>query len=247
MAIDPQDKTVLITGANRGIGLAYAEAFLSAGVAKLYATARKPETLQPLVDKHGDKVVTLALDLADEASVNAAAQTASDVDIVVNNGGVLTQGDSFGDDVFDHLDYEINVNVKGLIRVARAFAPVLKANGGGALVQLNSVASLRNFAAFTTYSASKAAAYSITQGLHDQLAEQGTDVVSVHPGPIATDMGDDAGFEDAPPPSVVADATIDALKAGDFHVFPDDFAKEIWRGYKVFGKNVVEPAMAAEA
>jgi NAD(P)-dependent dehydrogenase (short-subunit alcohol dehydrogenase family) len=243
MAIDPQGKTVLITGANRGIGLAYAEAFLSAGVAKLYATARKPETLQPLVDQHGDKVVTLALDLADEASVNAAAQTASDVDIVVNNGGVLTQGDYAGDDVFKNLDFEIDVNVKGLLRVARAFAPVLKANGGGALVQLNSVASLRNFAAFTTYCASKAASYSITQGLHDLLAEQGTDVVSVHPGPIGTDMGDDAGFEDAPPPSVVADATIAALKAGEFHCFPDDFAKQFWDGYQGFAKAMIEPSM----
>jgi NAD(P)-dependent dehydrogenase (short-subunit alcohol dehydrogenase family) len=243
MAIDPQGRTVLITGANRGIGLAYAKAFLDAGVAKLYATARKPEELKPLVDEHGDKVVPLALDLSDEASVNAAAQTASDVDIVVNNGGVLAKGDAFGDKVFDNLDFEIDVNVKGLIRIARAFAPVLKANGGGALVQLNSIASLRNFAPFTTYSASKAASYSITQGLHDQLAKQGTDVVSVHPGPIGTDMGDDAGFEDAPPPSVVADATIEALKSGAFHCFPDQMAKEMWQAYEGFGSNVVEPAM----
>lgn len=247
MAIDPQGKTVLITGANRGIGLAYAEAFLSAGVAKLYATARTPGSIQPLIDKFGDKVVALPLDLADEASVNAAAQAASDVDIVVNNGGVLAQGDAFGDDVFKNLDFEIDVNVKGLIRVARAFVAVLKTNGGGALVQLNSVASLRNFAAFTTYAASKAASYSITQGLHDQLAEDGIDVVSVHPGPIETDMGNDAGFEGAPPPSVVADATIAALKAGEFHVFPDEMAQQIWSGYEGFGRGVVEPAMTAEA
>ena len=243
MAIDPQGKTVLITGANRGIGLAFAEAFLAAGISKLYATARKPETLQALVDKHGDKVVTFALDLTDEASVNAAAATATDVDIVINNGGVLTQGDYTSDKVFDNLDFEIDVNVKGLLRVARAFAPVLKANDGGALVTLNSVASLRNFAAFTTYCASKAASYSITQGLHDLLAEQGTDVVSVHPGPIATDMAHEAGFPDAPPPSVVADALIEALKAGEFHCFPDDFAKQFWAGYEGFGRGVVEPEM----
>ena len=247
MAIDPQGKTVLITGANRGIGLVYAEAFLGAGVAKLYATARKPEALQPLVDQHGDKVVALALDLRDEASINAAAQTAGDVDIVVNNGGVLTQGDYTADNAFDNLDFEIDVNVKGLLRVARAFAPVLKANGGGALVQLNSVVSVRNFPPFTTYCASKAASYSITQGLHDLLAEQGTDVVSVHPGPIATDMGNDIGVENAFPPSVVVDATIEALKAGEFHCFPDDFAKQFWGGYQGFAKAVVEPAMTAEA
>ncbi len=248
MAIDPQGKTVLITGANRGIGLAFAEAFLAAGVTKLYATARKPGAVQPLIDKHGDKVVALALDLTDEASVNAAAQAASDVDIVVNNGGVLTQGDYASGDVFKNLDFEIDVNVKGLLRVARAFAPVLKANGGGALVQLNSVASLRNFAGFTTYCASKAASYSITQGLHDLLAEQGTEVVSVHPGPIATDMADDAGFGDgSPPPSVVADALIAALKAGEFHCFPDEMAEQIWAGYEGFGRAVVEQPLEAEA
>ncbi|MEM1356050.1 MAG: SDR family oxidoreductase [Planctomycetota bacterium] len=248
MAIDPQGKTVLITGANRGIGLAFAQAFLAAGVAKLYATARKPESVQPLIDKHGDKVIALALDLSDEASVNAAAATASDVDIIVNNGGVLTHGDYTGDDVYKNLDFEIDVNVKGLIRIARAFAPVLKANGGGALATLNSVASIRNFAVFTTYCASKAASYSITQGLHDLLAEQGTEVVSIHPGPIATDMIDGTGFEsDAPPPSVVADALIDSLKAGEFHCFPDEFAKQFWAGYESFGNSVVEPAMTEEA
>ncbi|MEM6256678.1 MAG: SDR family oxidoreductase [Planctomycetota bacterium] len=243
MAIDPQGKTVLITGANRGIGLAFAEAFLAAGVSKLYATARKPETLQPLVDKHSDKVVTLALDLTDEASVNTAAATATDVDIVINNGGVLTSNDFTGDDVYKNLDFEIDVNVKGLLRVARAFAPVLKANGGGALVQLNSIASIRNFAQFTTYCASKAASYSITQGLHDLLAEQGTAVVSVHPGPIGTDMAHDAGFPEAPPPTVVADALIAALKAGEFHVFPDEMAQQFWAGYEGFGRGMVEPAM----
>lgn len=243
MAIDPQGKTVLITGANRGIGLAYAKAFLDAGVHKLYATARNPEDLKPLVDEHGSKIVPLALDLTKSESINAAAKAAEDVDIVVNNGGVLTHGDYTSDKVLDNLDFEIDVNVKGLIRVAQAFVPVLKAKGGGALVQLNSVASLRNFPAFTTYCASKAASYSITQGLHDQLAEFNIDVVSVHPGPIKTDMGDDAGFEDAPPPSVVADATLSALKAGEFHCFPDEMAKQIWQGYEGFAKGVVEPQM----
>ncbi|MEM6504859.1 MAG: SDR family oxidoreductase [Planctomycetota bacterium] len=248
MAIDPQGKTVLITGANRGIGLAFAEAFLAAGVSKLYATARKPETVQPLIDKYGDKVVALALDLTDETSVNAAAQVATDVDIVVNNGGVLGQGSYESDKVFENLDWEIDVNVKGLLRVARAFVPVLKANGGGALATLNSVASLRNFADFTTYCASKAASYSITQGLHDLLAEEGIDVVSVHPGPIATDMATDAGFDEgAPGPEVVADALIAALKAGEFHTFPDPMAQQIWAGYESFGRGVVEPKMQAEA
>ena len=132
MAIDPQGKIVLITGANRGIGLAYAKAFLDAGVAKLYATARKPDDLKELVEANEGTVVPLALDLQDESTIAAAAAAAADVQIVVNNGGVLTQGDYASDDALKNLDFEIDVNVKGLIRMAQAFAPILKTNGGGA-------------------------------------------------------------------------------------------------------------------
>ena len=125
--------------------------------------------------------------------------------------------------------------------MAQAFAPVLKTNGGGAFIQLNSVASIKNFVPFSTYSASKAAAYSITQALRDLLSEQGTSVISVHPGPIATDMGDDAGLtEIAEPPSLVADSIVTALNNGDFHVFPDTMAKQIEAVYQNFAENIVE-------
>ena len=94
---------------------------------------------------------------------------------------------------------------------------------------------------FATYSASKAAAYSITQGLHDLLNEQGTIVLSVHPGPIATDMADHAGLgEIAEPPSIVADSIIAALLNGDFHVFPDSMAKQFGGAYHDFAENIVE-------
>lgn len=162
---------------------------------------------------------------------------------MVNNGGALKKCEPDSEQALDNLDWEYEVNVKGWVRMAQAFVPVLKAKGGGALVQLNSVASLRNFPALWTYCASKAASYSLTQGLHDTLAEHGIDVVSVHPGPIGTEMGKTAGFDDAPPPSVVADATIAALKAGEFHCFPDDTAKQFWQQYEGFARSMVEPAM----
>ncbi len=248
MPIDPQGKTVLITGANRGIGLSIAEAFLNAGAAKVYAAVRKPASAQALIDKSGGRVVAIAMDVTRPETIAAAAKTANDVQIVVNNAGVLAPGDAFSDAVFDNLDFEINVNVKGLLHMARAFVPVLKANGGGAFVQLNSVASLRNFADFTTYCASKAASYSITQGLRDKLSDQGIQVISVHPGPIKTDMADDAGFADiADSPQTVSDGIVAALKSGEFHVFPDTMARQIWQGYEGFAKGVVEQAMTAEA
>lgn len=129
------------------------------------------------------------------ASITAAAQTAGDVEVVVNNAGVLTVRSALDADAIEALQSEVDVNVYGLMRVAQAFAPVLKANGGGALVQLNSVASVKTFADLTTYCASKAASYAVTQGLRQTLKGQGTHVVSVHPGPIKTDMGVAAGFE----------------------------------------------------
>ncbi|MEO1185588.1 MAG: SDR family NAD(P)-dependent oxidoreductase, partial [Cyanobacteria bacterium J06636_27] len=158
---------------------------------------------------------------------------------------LITTCTSFAEDAIEFLKFEIDVNVYGLIRMAQAFAPVLKANGGGVFAQLNSVVSMKTFSNFATYSASKAAAYSITQALRELLTEQGTIVLSVHPGPIATDMGDEAGLtEIAEPPTLVAEAILEALQNGEFHVFPDSMAKQIGGAYQNFAKNVVEVNMS---
>lgn len=241
MTFEITGKNVLVTGANRGIGKAYVETFLEHGAAKVYAAVRNPDSAQPLVAKYGDKVVPVRLDVTDNATVKAAAQEASDVHVVINNAGILRNANPLEEQAFDTLTEEINVNVAGLLRVAQAFAPVLAKNGGGALANLNSVASFKNFAAFTTYSASKAAAYSITQGLRDTLKEQGTVVVSVHPGPIATDMAHDAGFtEVAEPAQLVPEATLEALKKGEFHAFPDTMAKQVGAAYSSFAEAVID-------
>ena len=159
---------------------------------------------------------------------------------MVNNAGVLKTSSPLDADALDIMAYEMDINVSGLVRMAQAFAPVLKANGGGALIQLNSLASIKGFAPFATYSASKAAAYSITQALRDLLKEQGTTVVSVHPGPIATDMANDAGISEiAEPPSIVADSILAVLEEGEFHAFPDTMAKQFESEYKGFAENVV--------
>jgi len=234
-------RAVLITGANRGIGKVMVEEFLAAGARKVYAAARRTESLQPLVEVWGDRVVPVEIDLNRPETITAAAGFANDVDIVVNNAGILNVEGPISRNAVAALQSEMEVNVYGLMRIARAFAPILKANGGGALVQLNSVASIKSFASFATYSASKAAAYSITQALRDELSAQGTRVLSVHPGPIATDMAEDAGFTDmAEPPVVVAQAILAALQAGEFHVFPDTMAKQVASVYQGFATNIVE-------
>lgn len=244
MKFDVKNKTVLVTGANRGIGKAILEEALQRGASKVYAAVRNLDSAEPLVAEHGDRVVPVRLDLDDPDSIAAAAETATDVDVVVNNAGVLTQSTALDPGAIDALQFEINANVYGLMRVAQAFAPVLKNNGGSALVQLNSVVSVKTFAEMATYCASKAASYAITQGLRDSLQEQGTLVVSVHPGPIQTDMGAAAGFADiAVSPSLVATATFDAMAEGLFHVWPDPMAQQIGGAYHSFAENVIESNM----
>ncbi|MEM6329754.1 MAG: SDR family oxidoreductase [Planctomycetota bacterium] len=240
MGFSIDGKAALVTGANRGIGKTILESLLRHGAAKVYAGVRALDSAQPLVDAHGQRVQPVRVDYDAPETFTAAAQAAGDVQLVVNNAGILRTADPLAGDAIAHAEAELRVNVFGLMRLAQAFAPVLQANGGGALVQLNSVASLKAFPAFATYCASKAASYSITQSLRDTLRGQGTQVLSVHPGPIATDMADDAGFDQADPPGVVAEAVIAGLAAGDFHAFPDTMAQQVGAAYDGFARHVVE-------
>lgn len=241
MGFDVQGKVALVTGANRGIGKAIVGSLVEHGANKVYAAVRTLESAQALVDAYDEKVVPIHIDLEKPDTITAAAEVAGDVELFVNNAGVLGTASPLAEDALKTFEYEMNVNVFGLIRMAQAFAPILKANGGGALVQLNSVASMKCFSDFATYSASKAAAYSITQGLRDKLEEQGTLVISVHPGPIATDMTDGLGFDDiTESPTLVSEGIIEGLKLGEFHVFPDTLAKQIGEQYANFASNIIE-------
>ncbi len=236
-----KDKVALVTGANRGIGKAIVETLLDkGGVKKVYLAVRNIDSAKSLLDQYSNRVEAMQIDLEKPETIQQAAQHATDVDIVVNNAGVLKTSTPLDVSALDNMAYEMNINVSGLMRMAQAFAPVLNANGGGAFIQLNSIASIKCFAPFATYSASKAAAYSITQALRDLLREQGTTVVSVHPGPIATDMAVDAGIDEiAESPNIVANSILAALEKGEFHAFPDTMAKQIESEYKGFAENIV--------
>ena len=234
-------KTALVTGANRGIGKVIVETFLDkGGLKKVYAAVRNVDSAKALIDQYGDRVTAIQIDLDKPETITKAAQHATDVNIVVNNAGILSTVTPLEANALDSMGREIDINVNGLVRMAQAFAPVLKNNGGGALIQLNSLASMKSFAPFATYCASKAAAYSITQALRDLLKEQGTTVVSVHPGPIETDMAVNAGIgEIAESPSLVADSILEALEKGEFHAFPDSMAKQFESAYQGFAENIV--------
>lgn len=233
--------TAIVTGANGGIGSALVEGLLNGGASKVYAGVRCLKNADEIVKSHGKQVIPLELNLSESSTLEKAAEQSGDVDLVINCGGILHTADALSNNAVEMLEREIDVNVKGLLRLAHAYSPILKENGGGVLVQINSVSSIKCFPKFATYSASKAAAYSITQALRAELFSQGTRVISVHPGPIATRMSEIAGFsEGAAPASIVSDAILDAIESRAFHVFPDRTAKQLWSAYEWYAQAAIE-------
>lgn len=225
-------KTALVTGANRGIGEAIVDALLAAGAAKVYAAARDIANLAPLQARHGKRVVALRLDVTDAAQIAAAAVAAPDVQLLVNNAGVVGHaGGGFTDPKWLSAGrQEMEVNYFGTFAVSQAFAPVLAKNGGGAIVNIASVASLVNFALFASYSISKAAAHSLTQATRMMLRDQGTQVFGVYPGPIDTRMAEDIPFEKTSPADA-ARAIIAGIEAGTEEIFPDPMSRDMGAGY----------------
>jgi NAD(P)-dependent dehydrogenase (short-subunit alcohol dehydrogenase family) len=218
----------LVTGANRGIGRALVDALLARGAAKVYATARRRESLDDLAAGTPDRIVALELDVTRPDQVRAAAAAAPDVQILVNNAGVVAkvEGELTDPAWIAAAREETEVNVLGLLSVTQAFAPALVRQGGSAVVNLGSVAGLVNLPFLASYSASKAAVHSLTQATRARLRPLGVHVAGVYPGPIDTDMARVLTV-DKTPASVAANAILDGLEAGDDEIFPDPFARQI--------------------
>ena len=238
MSVSIENKVALVTGANRGIGKAIVESFINHGAKKVYLAVRDVNSTKELEEKYGEKVVTLKADVSNTKSIQDLAEQTKDVEVVVNNAGIGTPQDTIGENAEQDFQNQLNVNAFGLLRVANSFAKTLEKNKG-ALVQLNSVASLKNFSALSTYSASKAASYSLTQGLRTDLGAKGVSILSVHPGPVLTDMGKAAGFDEGASTSTISEGIVSALKAGDFHLFPDEMAKQFEGAYQGFSDAIV--------
>jgi NAD(P)-dependent dehydrogenase (short-subunit alcohol dehydrogenase family) len=217
----------LVTGANRGIGRALTEALLTRGVRKVYATARDPEALRALRD---ERLVSLRLDVTDADEIRAVADAASDVELVFNNAGVALPGGIADSAVLDRARREMEVNYFGPLQLLHRLAPTLASNGGGAVVIIGSTAGLTSLPIIPTYSASKAALHSLTQGARVLLGAQGTSVFGVYPGPVDTDMT--RGFEmPKASPRDVAFAILDGIEAGQEDIFPDPFAVDFGRQF----------------
>jgi NAD(P)-dependent dehydrogenase (short-subunit alcohol dehydrogenase family) len=213
-----EGRTVFLTGANRGLGRHLLDVLLERGAAKVYATAR-----QPLAVREHVRVVALALDLTDRATIEAAAREAGDATLVINNASTAAFASPLDADP-DAVRAEMAVNYDGTFDVVRAFVPVLERNGGGAIVNVLSLLSLASTPPMAGYSASKAAAHSLTQALRPVLRAKGIGVHGVYPAGIDTDML--AGI-DAPktPPRQVAEALLDGLAADQEDIFPDPNAE----------------------
>ena len=210
----------LVTGANRGIGRALTEALLARGAKKVYAAARNPEALHALGD---ERLVPLRLDVTDAEQIRAAAEAASDVELVFSNAGVAIPGGIADAAVLDQARQQMEVNYFGPLQLIQQLAPSLARNGGGAVITVGSLSGLTNIPFLPTYSASKAALHSLTQAARILLAAQGTSVFGVYPGPVDTDMT--RGF-DLPKtsPRDVALAILDGVEAGQEDIFPDPYA-----------------------
>jgi NAD(P)-dependent dehydrogenase (short-subunit alcohol dehydrogenase family) len=214
----------LVTGANRGIGNAFAEALLERGAAKVYAGVRDVAT----VSDADPRLVPVQLDVTDADRVAAVARELGDVELVVNNAGIARPATPLSAEL-DAARAELEVNYLGLIATTQAFAPVLAANGGGAFVNLLSVASWVGSPILSTYAASKAAAWNFTNAARVELKRQGTHLVGVHVGFVDTDLT--AGLEvDKVAPATVAATALDAVEAGEPEAIVDDLSRQVKAG-----------------
>jgi NAD(P)-dependent dehydrogenase (short-subunit alcohol dehydrogenase family) len=207
-----RNAVVLVTGGQRGLGAALVDEVLRRGAKKVYVTAREPNP------DSRESVATQGLEVRSSQAISELAHIAADVDIVINNAGTLVPEPLLTGD-FDGVAETFDVNVYGPLRIAKAFAPILAANGGGAIVNVHSVLSWLSGAG--AYGASKAAMWSLSNSLRDELAPQKTQVLGVHAAFIDTDMT--AGLQvPKTSPAVAAARIVDALEAGAAEVLIDD-------------------------
>lgn len=207
--------TVLVTGANRGIGLAFAREALARGAKRVYAAARDPSTVKLA------GVVPIQLDVTDAGQVARAARDCGDVEIVINNAGVAEPGGFLQDASLEATRRQFEVNFFGMQRMALAFAPVLAAQGGGAMLNVLSIASWINRPLLGTYGATKSAAWALTNGLRHELRAQGTQVTALHMGFVDTDLTKGIDMPKASADEIVRIA-LDGLEAGQDEVLGDD-------------------------
>jgi NAD(P)-dependent dehydrogenase (short-subunit alcohol dehydrogenase family) len=226
MTMKLDNKTLFVTGSNRGIGKAIVDVLLKHPVRKIYAAARQLEGLPPFND---NRVVPIKLDIGDPEQIQQAVALAEDVEVLINNAGVMSfAGAVLGES--DLLKQDMEVNYFGTLNLSRSFIPVLEKQEESAIVNLLSVLSLASMAGIAGYCASKAALFSATQAMRTELKAKNISVRGVFPGPIDTDMAKGLAF---PKTSVqiTAENIVAGILAGQEDIFPDTYSvqvSELW-------------------
>jgi NAD(P)-dependent dehydrogenase (short-subunit alcohol dehydrogenase family) len=232
--MDIKGSVVLVTGANRGIGRALVGALLEAGATKVYAAARKIETLDRFF--HNKRVLPVSLDVTDETAIAVLAAAAPDVTLLINNAGVLDFGPVL-EAPLAAFERNFATNFYGVLATSRAFAPVIERNGGGAIVNILTLVALASMPGLGVYNASKAAAWSLTQSLRASLGGHNIAVHGVFPGAVDTDMLAGVEMPKARPEDVAA-TIIAGVSQSREDIFPDAMSASLYDAWRKDHKAV---------
>lgn len=216
----------LVTGANRGIGRAFVSGLLQAGADKIYASVRTQSAAEELVRVHGKQVIPVLLDVADPVAIGRLDQLTGDTTLLINNAGVACYKGFVTSSDLDAARSEMAVNYFGALGVIRVMAPIIQKNGGGAIVQISSIAGMVTFPVVGSYSASKAAVNAMIKGVRAELAKSGVKVIGVYPGVVETQMSERFGVSGVQPEHIVT-ATLESVIRDEEDVFPDPMSRDL--------------------
>ena len=233
MSYSIQGKTVLVTGANRGIGEALVQALIAQGAKRIFAAARNVDNLKSLVSQAPEVITPVQLDVTKASDITEIAKLVGELDILINNAGIATGSNFSGEASLRIAVDEMATNYFGPINLTHALLPVLRKSSSAAVINISSIAGISNFPTLGPYSASKAAVHSFTQGLRAELRNANVFVQGVYPGPVDTDMTKDFEMDKAAPTDVAA-VILAGLENGVEDVFPDAFSQHM---YQVFTQN----------
>ena len=233
---DLQGRVILLTGASRGLGRVLAEILLTYNIKKMYVTARNITTLEIF---HDNRVVPIQLEITDSRQIHQLAEQAQDIDMLINNVGVNLYG-SILTTPLEKIEQEMAVNYFGTLNMIRAFYPIIEANGGGNIINMNSICSYAGMPGLAGYCASKAALFSITQSMRPELAKRNIRVHGVFPGPIDTDMNAGKDVPDMAEPHDTAQAIINGILNDEDDIYPDPIGKQVGQDWRTNAKMLIE-------
>lgn len=235
-----QQKTILITGANRGIGLALVEALIERGAKKIYITGRDMQAVEETARSRKNaktELIPLQLDVTSAADISAAQAQIDHLDLLINNAGIALASGFTQDNSDTIADQEMATHYFGPLNITRALLPALRNSPHAGIVNISSIAGIANMPVLGPYSAAKAALHSLTQGLRAELGLEGIFVQGVYPGPVATRMTDNFELTKAIP-AEVAEIILTGVEQKEEDIFPDAMSTNWYNTFKTNPKQL---------